>query len=327
MSNVRDIIARNQVTGLLLKITRDEVARHCLLMVTFIALGGIFNYAYQLVMGIMLPAEQYGILFSLTSLLVILQVFSQTIIIAVSRYTSVFKANSNYGSIRYLWQKISRQYLVASTIGLIGLVGASYPLSRFLRLESAWPLVQAVTRQVSGTPIIGCSVPPAFERARASGALGHLIKPVTRADLKQALKAAGHPVRRVLVVDDDPSALQLFSSMLHVCDPSLEIVTAAGGKEALDQLRGAPPDLMLLDIVMPEMDGWQVLEAMTRDEEVPKVPTFFVSAQDPSDQPLTSGFLLATMDRGLSLSQLLRCSLEISKLLLQPEGALDPVPG
>jgi CheY-like chemotaxis protein len=84
---------------------------------------------------------------------------------------------------------------------------------------------------------------------------------------------------------------------------------------------------MLLDIVMPEMDGWQVLEAMTRDEEMPKVPTFFVSAQDPSDQPLTSGFLLATTDRGLSLSQLLRCSLEISRLLLQPEGALDPVPG
>jgi len=194
-------------------------------------------------------------------------------------------------------------------------------------LESAWPLVQAVTRQVSGTPIIGCSVPPGFERARASGALGHLIKPVTRADLKQALKAAGHPVRRVLVVDDDPSALQLFSSMLHVCDPSLEIVTAPGGQQALDQLRHTSPDLMLLDIVMPEMDGWQVLEAMTRDEEMPKVSTFFVSAQDPSDQPLTSGFLLATMDRGLSLSQLLRCSLEISKLLLQPEGVLDPVPG
>jgi CheY-like chemotaxis protein len=115
--------------------------------------------------------------------------------------------------------------------------------------------------------------------------------------------------------------------MLHVCDPSLEIVTAAGGQEALGQLRGAPPDLMLLDIVMPDMDGWQVLEAMTHDEEVAKVPTFFVSAQDPSDQPPTSGFLLATMDKGLSLSQLLRCSLEISKLLLQPEGALDPVPG
>jgi len=78
---------------------------------------------------------------------------------------------------------------------------------------------------------------------------------------------------------------------------------------------------------MPDTDGWQVLEAMTRDGEMPKVPTFFVSAQDPSEQPPTSRFLLVTTDKGLSLSQLLRCSLEISKLLLQPEGALDPVPG
>jgi signal transduction histidine kinase/CheY-like chemotaxis protein len=193
--------------------------------------------------------------------------------------------------------------------------------------DSAWPLVQKVTQQVSGTPIIGCSVPHSFERARALGALGYLIKPVTRANLKQALKAVGHPVRRVLVVDDDPGALQLFSSILHVCDSTLEVVTAASGQEALDQLRCTPPDLVLLDVVMPDMDGWQVLEAMTRDGEMPKVPTFFVSAQDPSDQPPTSSFLLATMDKGLSLSKLLRCSLEISKLLLQPEGALDLVPG
>lgn len=193
--------------------------------------------------------------------------------------------------------------------------------------DSAWPLVQTLTQQVPGTPIIGCCVPHSFERARALGALGHLIKPVTRPDLKQALKAVGHPVRRVLVVDDDPGALQLFSAMLHVCDSTLEVVTAAGGKEALDQLHRTPPDLVLLDVVMPDTDGWQVLEAMARDGGMPKVPTFFVSAQDPSDQPPTSRFLLATIEKGLSLSKLLRCSLEISKLLLQPEGALDRVPG
>ena len=84
---------------------------------------------------------------------------------------------------------------------------------------------------------------------------------------------------------------------------------------------------MLLDIVMPDMDGWQVLESMTGDGGIPKAPTFLLSAQDPADQPLRSRFLLATMDEGLSLSKLLHCSLELSKLLLEPEGALDPAPG
>jgi len=193
-------------------------------------------------------------------------------------------------------------------------------------LEDVWPLVETARREAPGTPIIGCSVPHGVERAIALGAWGYLVKPVTRADLERAIQAAGKHVRRVLIVDDDPDALQLFSRMLLVCDSALEVVTASSGAEALDKLHRTPPDLVLLDIVMPDMDGWQVLEAMARDGEIQKVPTFFVSAQDPTEQPPTSRFLLVTMDDGLSLSQLLRCSLEIPALLLRPERELDPVP-
>ena len=193
--------------------------------------------------------------------------------------------------------------------------------------EDALSLTEVIGREAPGTPIIGCSVPPRVERAMSLGALGHLIKPVTRADLKQAIQAVGCPARRILVVDDDRDALELFCDMLYVCDSTLKVVTASSGKEALDQLHRDPPDLMLLDIVMPDIDGWQVLESMTRDEGIPKAPTFLISAQDPADQPPRSRFLLATMDEGLSLSKLLHCSLEVSKILLEPEGALDPVPG
>ena len=193
--------------------------------------------------------------------------------------------------------------------------------------EDVLSLTEVIGREAPGTPIIGCSVPPRVERAMSLGALGHLIKPVTRADVKRAIQAVGCPARRVLLVDDDPDALELFSDMLYVCDSTLEVVTASSGKEALERLRRDLPDLMLLDIVMPDIDGWQVLESMTQDEGIPKAPTFLISAQDPADQPLRSRFLLATMDEGLSLSKLLHCSLEISKLLLEPEGALDPAPG
>jgi signal transduction histidine kinase/CheY-like chemotaxis protein len=193
--------------------------------------------------------------------------------------------------------------------------------------DTAWSLIETIGQEAPGTPIIGCSVSCSLERARALGALGYLVKPVTRANLKQAIQAAGSPVKRVLIVDDDPDALRLFSRMLRVCDSTLEVVTASNGEEALDQLRHTPPDLMLLDIVMPDMDGWQVLELMAQDEQMQKVPTFFVSAQDLEEQPPLSRFLLVTMDEGLSLNRLLRCSLEISKLLLQPERVLGPASG
>ncbi|MBN1812812.1 MAG: response regulator [Anaerolineae bacterium] len=190
--------------------------------------------------------------------------------------------------------------------------------------ENLLPQVEMLRRESAGTPIIGCSVPRSAERARSLGVSGYLIKPIARADLKQALHATGHPVKHVLAVDDDPEAVQLVSQMLLVCDGDLEVTTACSGEEVLDRLRSNPPDLMLLDIVMPGMDGWQVLEYVTSHEEIPSVPTFFVSGQDPRDQPPRSDFLLAAVDGGLSLNNLLRCSLEISNLLLQPEEALGP---
>jgi signal transduction histidine kinase/CheY-like chemotaxis protein len=185
--------------------------------------------------------------------------------------------------------------------------------------DNLWRLAERARLETPDTPVIGCSVLPQVERALEAGAAGYLIKPVTRTDLQEVMQAAGKPVRRVLVVDDDPDVLRLFTRMLRACDETLEVATALSGKQALDELRSSLPDLMLLDIVMPVMDGWQVLEIKERDGTIRDIPVILVSAQDPRERPLASQALLATMDDGLSLSKLVRCSLEISALLLQPD--------
>jgi CheY-like chemotaxis protein len=190
--------------------------------------------------------------------------------------------------------------------------------------QDLWPSVQLATQQIPDTPIIGCSVPRLAQQAMDAGALGHLTKPVTRADLENVLRTVGKPVRKVLVVDDDSDALELFGRMLRLC--GVEVATASSGAQALDELRRAPPDLMLLDIVMPDMDGWQVLEAIAHDQGRADVPTIFVSAQDPADRLPASRLVLAAMGEGVPLRKLLRCSLQLSTLLLKPEGELDPVP-
>jgi signal transduction histidine kinase/CheY-like chemotaxis protein len=192
--------------------------------------------------------------------------------------------------------------------------------------DGQWATVDALGRQVPDTPIVGCSVPRSIERAIAAGAQGYLVKPVTRADLVGAIQAVGSPVERILIVDDDTDALQLFSRMLRVCQNTLEIVTASSGRQALDELRRKVPDLVLLDIRMPDMDGWQILQWMNQDEGMRRIPTFFLSAQDPADQPPVSQSIVATMGQGLSLDTVLRCSLEISSLLLKPGAALDLAP-
>jgi signal transduction histidine kinase/CheY-like chemotaxis protein len=189
--------------------------------------------------------------------------------------------------------------------------------------DDLWSNIEAIRQQAPEVPIMACSVPREEERAINSGALGYLTKPVTRSALAGAIESVREPVHRVLVVDDDPDVLNLFTRMLHVCDGALEVVTASSGQKALEELRRTPPDLMLLDVVMPDMDGWQLLESMAREEGIKDVPIYLVSAQDSADQPLVSKFMLATMDGGFSPSKLLRCSLGMSKLLLEPEKGFD----
>jgi CheY-like chemotaxis protein len=121
----------------------------------------------------------------------------------------------------------------------------------------------------------------------------------------------------VLVVDDDADAHQLFRRMLQAQDEALEVVTASSGTEALETLRQQPFDLMLLDIRMPDMDGWEVLAAVRADDTLADVPTLFVSAQDPADRTPSSPFLLATIGEGLSLRKVVDCALDVSTLLLK----------
>ena len=167
-----------------------------------------------------------------------------------------------------------------------------------------------------------CSVPPPIERALEAGALDYLVKPVTRADLGRAITALKDPVRRVLIVDDDLDVLRLFESMLRTLDESLDVLKASSGREALDLLRKTPPDLMLLDVKMPNMNGWEILDLMEHDDSLKEVPALLVSAQDPTDTPMTSDFVLFTKSQGVSIDALLNLILEFSSFRSNPPQAL-----
>lgn len=181
------------------------------------------------------------------------------------------------------------------------------------------PAVQAAGEVALETPIIGCSAPQHGKQAIEFGAAGYLVKPVALADLAAALQATGKPVRRLLVVDDDLDVLQLFRHMLQAIDDSLEVVTASTGNQALAELQHSVPDAILLDIIMPGMDGWDLLEAMAQDPRLRGTAVYFVTAQDPVDQPAAGEFALVAIGGGFSLSRLLGFCLRTSELLAEAE--------
>ncbi len=87
---------------------------------------------------------------------------------------------------------------------------------------------------------------------------------------------------RVLAVDDDPVILELYRVNLEL--EGHAVFTAASGQEALEVAGRERPDVVILDIMMPDMDGWEVLERMRGDRELRKVPVVFVTARaHPSD--------------------------------------------
>ena len=73
----------------------------------------------------------------------------------------------------------------------------------------------------------------------------------------------------ILVVDDDPSIREL--EKLYLERENWEVRTAADGKEALDMFRRMPPDLILLDVMLPEMDGYEVLKAVRKSGSIPVI--------------------------------------------------------
>ena len=185
--------------------------------------------------------------------------------------------------------------------------------------EGLWGLVDEVRIACPETPVLGCSIPAPRERATLAGADGLLLKPLLRLDLEAAIARLDQPVERALVVDDDPDALHTLSEMLSAMGPGIEVITASDGQGALEKLRSERPDLLLLDAVMPRLDGWQVLAAKMADERLRPIPTFLITARDPRDEPLASRVLLATAGAGLSLNKLLRCAQMLTDLLLQPD--------
>mgnify|MGYP000352197853 FL=1 len=80
--------------------------------------------------------------------------------------------------------------------------------------------------------------------------------------------------RKILVVDDDQNMLQLLYTFLR---DSYRVTTATNGQEALDMIREKRPDLVLLDYLMPGMNGKETLEVIRNDEELKDLPVFFLT--------------------------------------------------
>ena len=83
--------------------------------------------------------------------------------------------------------------------------------------------------------------------------------------------------KTILVVDDEPDTLQLLARRIEAS--GYAVVTASDGMEALNKARGVRPALMILDLMLPKMDGYKVCRALKFDERFKSMPIFILSAR------------------------------------------------
>jgi CheY-like chemotaxis protein len=157
-----------------------------------------------------------------------------------------------------------------------------------------------------GIPQIRCPLPNSSLAAPDLGVRAFLVKPVARHELLAAVDRIGGKIGRVLLVDDDPAVTRMFRRMLTGRIAPRNCLEAFDGTEALQLLRSQKPDLVVLDLVMPTVNGYSVLEQMAKDPELAEIPVILASAtgRDSYDLQLSGGISIAR-GRGFELGEML----------------------
>jgi CheY-like chemotaxis protein len=135
------------------------------------------------------------------------------------------------------------------------------------------------------------------------GANGYFVKPVDAKELVKRLgtfdfKKVGRRPTRILVVDDEAANRDWLS---HVLEPAgFKVILATGGREGIDLARSRKPDLVMLDLVMPDVDGFDVVEALGRDDATKAIPIMVITAKDLTEADLgqLSGHVATIIERG-----------------------------
>jgi signal transduction histidine kinase/CheY-like chemotaxis protein len=149
---------------------------------------------------------------------------------------------------------------------------------------SGWDvLAQAkLDPELSRIPVVIVSMLDEQGKGYALGAADYLVKPVRGDDLLAALRPLTGVVTAaapgtVLAVDDDPTALELIDAVLG--PEGYTVLRAAGGPEALQLARQEQPALVILDLLMPGMDGFDVVEALRADPLTAQIPIVILTSK------------------------------------------------
>jgi signal transduction histidine kinase/CheY-like chemotaxis protein/HAMP domain-containing protein len=198
---------------------------------------------------------------------------------------------------------------VASAEAALELTGSRHPaviiLDIMLPGMDGWDFLarcKAAGSPWAGVPVVIVSVAADHRRGFSLGAAHVLQKPVSREDMLGAVRDLGLCPStgggyRILVVDDDPKAVDILAAYLS--EPGYTVLRAFGGREGIEMAGRERPDLLVLDLMMPEVSGFDVVEALHGKPETAATPIIVVTARTltAEDRAQLNGHVMAIVQK------------------------------
>ena len=188
-----------------------------------------------------------------------------------------------------------------------------------------WTVLAAIKGdpELAGIPVVLMSIVDQKNRGYALGAADYLVKPVDRAKLVATLtNICGAAAGNALLVDDDEVVRH---SVRHALEPiGWRVTEAENGQVAVDAITAARPDVIILDLMMPKMDGFELLDELRSRPDWQGIPVVVITAKDLTDEDrnrLNGGVerIIQKSNRDEMLRQLSR---EIGKCLKRQAGRI-----
>ncbi len=219
--------------------------------------------------------------------------------------------------------RLYKRHLEKHNYQVIGLSESEFAIKKALELrpqailldllmpgKDGWAVVEdlKLNPKTQDIPIIICSIVSDEGCGFSLGAADYLVKPIAEDRLLETLSRLENgfgrkpsEMRRVLIIDDTPEDRKFLRRVIESANECYQVTEAGGGVEGVNVIQQDKPDLVILDLLMPGMDGFSVLESLKVDKRTRQIPIIIVTAKELTDQERTqiNGKVAALFRKGL----------------------------
>ena len=154
-----------------------------------------------------------------------------------------------------------------------------------------WQVLQQLKTdpETCDIPVIICSILDDTEKGYNFGAANYLVKPFLQEELIDSVNRVNKDgkIHKILVIDDDPSDISLVKKILSESG-RFQIFSADGGESGWEMVHSIHPDAIILDLFMPDMDGFTVLGNLRSNQEFAELPVIVLTGADLTPQQQTT---------------------------------------